>query len=518
MLTKRGRETEPSQVASSSEHLDLNVDDGNKVLPNETEDRKKMRKDSYKCTFLSSWKLSYPWAYSLIDNDRKERMKCTLCVEAKEKGFFANEGNVNIQKGALHDHAISKPHRNAVSKLAMLAKMPETVIEKHVELMIDSEKNRIVTVMQVLWDKVVSDGSIESFEHAYGGFGSSVTRFVRLVRIKDGKAQSMFNAIMDLFADMQLDKKKLVGFASDGASSMVGIREGLVAKLRSEVPHLVGIHCIVHRENLAVKDACEQFVEFVHVDKFANKVREWIGHSTLRREELCEVYDAFHMKHYQILQMHGVRWLSRGHVMMRSVKIMPALLTNWSGKYPKMYEKATVFQVQFLVHFLADLLEQVNMLNLMFQKEHVDITLIGREIDACITLLSTMYLGQKFGDGSKCLKKFLKDAEGGELKYTDESENVHVHKLHFKSLPNSSNLGTLDACIEIGKEFVNALLFSLNERFFDNSIFNAAKLFSPRNYPSDIKDRGQFAKDRLGNLCAKFCVGNSSLVDKEHCE
>ncbi|MCO5563599.1 hypothetical protein L7F22_017246 [Adiantum nelumboides] len=204
--------------------------------------------------------------------------------------------------------------------------------------------------------------------------------------------------------------------------------------------------------------------------------------------------------------------------MMRLVKIMPALLTNWSGKYPKMYEKATVFQVQFLVHFLADLLEQVNMLNLMFQKEHVDITLIGREIDACITLLSTMYLGQKFGDGSKCLKKFLKDAEGGELKYTDESENVHVHKLHFKSLPNSSNLGTLDACIEIGKEFVNALLFSLNERFFDNSIFNAAKLFSPRNYPSDIKDRGQFAKDRLGNLCAKFCVGNSSLVDKEHCE
>ncbi|MCO5613014.1 hypothetical protein L7F22_067287 [Adiantum nelumboides] len=310
LLTKSGRESELSQVASNSERLDLNVD-GNEDLPIETEDRKKQRKDSYICTFLSSWKLSHPWAYSIIDNDGKECMKCTLCVEAKEKDPFANEGNINIQKGALHDHAISEPHKNAVRKLTMLAKLPQRVIEKHVELMVDSEKNRIVTVMQVLWDKVVSDGSIESFEHACkfhvfmgtpqmpllneyssytnantgkeflkamhqvywerlrddickspyfsimvdesmdrqyekhlimyimylkdGGFGPCVTRFVRLVRIKDGKAQSMFDAIMELFADMKLDKKKLVGFASDGASSMVGIHEGLVTKLRCEV-------------------------------------------------------------------------------------------------------------------------------------------------------------------------------------------------------------------------------------------------------------------------------------------
>lgn len=83
----------------------------------------------------------------------------------------------------------------------------------------------------------------------------------------------------------------------------------------------------------------------MYVDKFANKIREWIGDSTLRREELCDVYDVFHLKHYQILQMHGVRWLSRGHVMMRLVKIMPALLVDWSSKYPKMYQKATLFQV-----------------------------------------------------------------------------------------------------------------------------------------------------------------------------
>lgn len=79
-------------------------------------------------------------------------------------------------------------------------------------------------------------------------------------------------------------------------------------------------------------------------------------------------------------------------------------------------------------------------------------------------------------------------------------------------------MGTLDACIELGRAFINDLLARISERFFDNSLFNAAKLFSPRNYPSDIKDRGQFAKDRLGNLCAKFSVGSPTLIYEERCQ
>lgn len=72
------------------------------------------------------------------------------------------------------------------------------------------------------------------------------------------------------------------------------------------------------------------------------------------------------------------------------------------------------------------------MLNLMFQKEHVDITSIGREIDSTITTLTTMYLGQNFGDGSKCLKNFLKNIDEGELKYKDDNGNIlHAHKLRF---------------------------------------------------------------------------------------
>ncbi|KAI5058612.1 hypothetical protein GOP47_0026782 [Adiantum capillus-veneris] len=103
-LTKRGREGDTSQVALQ---VNLNVDPIE--LPSELDDRKK-RKDAYKCTFLSSWSISHTWGYSIIDSDGIERVKCTTCVEAKEKGRFAGIGAINIKKGALRDHENSDPH------------------------------------------------------------------------------------------------------------------------------------------------------------------------------------------------------------------------------------------------------------------------------------------------------------------------------------------------------------------------------------------------------------------------
>jgi hypothetical protein len=77
----------------------------------------------------------------------------------------------------------------------------------------------------------------------------------------------------------------MVGFGSDGASSMRGICEGLVAKLLHEVPHLLCIHCVAHHEALAITNASNYFPEFNYIDKLANKVYSWLGKSTKRHGE-----------------------------------------------------------------------------------------------------------------------------------------------------------------------------------------------------------------------------------------
>ena len=87
-----------------------------------------------------------------------------------------------------------------------------------------------------------------------GGRGSCLTKFIRLLKIKDNTAQSMYEAVSGLLSETKLSKHQMVGFGLDGASSMRSIHEGLVAKLLWEVPHLLCIHCIAHRDTLAITD------------------------------------------------------------------------------------------------------------------------------------------------------------------------------------------------------------------------------------------------------------------------
>ena len=50
-------------------------------------------------------------------------------------------------------------------------------------------------------------------------------------------------------------KAGLIGAGADGASVNFGVHRGMITQIRNDVPWLVGVHCIAHRLELAVKDA-----------------------------------------------------------------------------------------------------------------------------------------------------------------------------------------------------------------------------------------------------------------------
>ena len=49
------------------------------------------------------------------------------------------------------------------------------------------------------------------------GRGPRATKFIRLLKINDSSAQSMYESIPGLLSEMDLSKHKMVGFGSDGA-------------------------------------------------------------------------------------------------------------------------------------------------------------------------------------------------------------------------------------------------------------------------------------------------------------
>ena len=82
------------------------------------------------------------------------------------------------------------------------------------------------------------------------------TTFVDIQDI-DGTANTIVEAIHSFLAKKALDIDKLRGFATNGASVMVGCRTGVVTQLKQCCPSLISIHCVNHRLALAASPAAD---------------------------------------------------------------------------------------------------------------------------------------------------------------------------------------------------------------------------------------------------------------------
>ncbi|CAG2244184.1 unnamed protein product [Mytilus edulis] len=69
-------------------------------------------------------------------------------------------------------------------------------------------------------------------------------------------AENLYTVVKSKLESLGLDMSKLSGVSTDGASVMVGKKEGLVKRLKDDNPALVAIHCICHRLALACIDTC----------------------------------------------------------------------------------------------------------------------------------------------------------------------------------------------------------------------------------------------------------------------
>ncbi|MCO5602289.1 hypothetical protein L7F22_056418 [Adiantum nelumboides] len=352
------------------------------------------------------------------------------------------------------------------------------------------------------------------------GRGSPVCKFVALLPLADGKAQTKFDELIALLQRMGLGLEKWIGFASDGASCMRGVNNGVLAKIRQKVPNFIGMHCIAHREALVVSNACDNFMEFGFLDTFANKVHAWVGRSVQRHKELEKLLRAFILKPLEVLRIHSVRWLSRGKVMKRLVTMMPALLHDFKENDVNFYKIAVTFQVQFLIHFMTDVLVEMNGINKKFQDDHVDITEVGNALDVVIELFKKRYLGDTFGYGCKHFREFIRRLNANnELVYVQKNGYVETHMLHFTSFSQNLTSGnSLQGCIVLAKSFVQKLIVGIDARFNDLPLYNAAKLYSPTSFDKDISIRGQTHKVYLDRLCAKFGSSQNGLVDAFLCE
>lgn len=161
---------------------------------------------------------------------------------------------------------------------------------------------------------------------------------------------------------------------------MMGKKDGLQSKLKEKVPNIFIMGCICHSMNLCSSAACEKLPSTI--EDLARDIYNYLKQSSKRQSELQEFQTFLNIKPHKILKLSQTRWLSLGEVVNRLLEQWNALELFFtraalednlqSAKCIINALRNPIYKVYYT--FLSYILDIVNKLNLLFQRERPLIT------------------------------------------------------------------------------------------------------------------------------------------------
>ena len=145
--------------------------------------------------------------------------------------------------------------------------------------------------------------------------------------MKECDAQAIFIAVTDFFSQNEVATQKLIMFTSDGISVMLGRNNGVQAKLKAIVPHLLEFHCVAHRQALAVSHAYSSIDNFVQLESTLRAIYSYFSHSSTRLERLKSVFNVLDKKFVRLQKL-----LSRLQALKAIVKSYKALILHFDDR------------------------------------------------------------------------------------------------------------------------------------------------------------------------------------------
>jgi len=164
-------------------------------------------------------------------------------------------------------------YENAVSGREFLLAIASVLEEKLIEEVNTSQFFFIMVDEST--DRALESHLITYVTYLEGdGIDQPKIQFLNLQDLPNGTAISILEAWKKTNNKYDLVQNHLVGLATDGAASMVGVHEGFTTKLKREVLHLFRTHCIAHREALTSKDVVEAITPLTSLEKLSNRLHE----------------------------------------------------------------------------------------------------------------------------------------------------------------------------------------------------------------------------------------------------
>ncbi|KAI5078826.1 hypothetical protein GOP47_0006497 [Adiantum capillus-veneris] len=159
-----------------------------------------------------------------------------------------------------------------------------------------------------------TDVSLDQHMIVYASFiedSEPVTVFLGLMEVEEGTAHHLYERASFFFAEMQLDRDKMVCIGTDGASAMTGCLNGVTTRFKRENLFMTSIHCIAHRASLCLVDAIKGSEYAQSIDHIVNEIASTFSKSAIKSAKLKELETEFGCIVLQMSRIHKVRWLSR---------------------------------------------------------------------------------------------------------------------------------------------------------------------------------------------------------------
>ncbi|GES91609.1 zinc finger protein 862-like [Rhizophagus clarus] len=320
--------------------------------------------------------------------------------------------------------------------------------------------------------------------------GKIKVRFLKLLQLKSKDSKTIFEAIIDLFDKKGLTNK-LMSFASDGASVMLGRSTGVASRIKERNECLFITHCIAHRLALACNSA-EKKVDFCkHAEHIIKSVYNFFSNSSKRVDILRKYQEILGHPILKIKQIYEVRWLSC------FVSLYTAIC-NW---------KLLAF-----LHFLWDILGYLSALSKVFQQKKIQISDIDPVIELTLNKIRQEFL--EFDNEGRLLlgenlNRFLSNVPLG------EDCNIGAHQLTWDENYEA------ELVVDI-QSFASAVVSEIQERFPDRPLLNSMKILDHANWPNckeelakygeqELNILSEFYKKEVNNICGEW-FGYKAIV------
>ncbi|KAJ4947501.1 hypothetical protein JOQ06_009536 [Pogonophryne albipinna] len=159
---------------------------------------------------------------------------------------------------------------------------------------------------------VSGDNDQEIIYVTYIENGLPVNVMLTMVTLQHANSQGILDAIMSGLHQAGLSEDdlqaKLVGFGCDGASVMIGHRNGVSARLKEMFGSLVTI-CVAHRLELTALDSMKSFPALTELKKSINGIYKHYHTSAKASRELKTVAEALNIHLVKPGTIDGTRWL-----------------------------------------------------------------------------------------------------------------------------------------------------------------------------------------------------------------